>query len=65
MKRNIGLFEAFLRTMAGFMLFGKGVGWKSNLADASHRHHAFLPVLSDVRQIHLRYAVGVCEKYGE
>ena len=32
MKRNIGLFEAFLRTMAGFMLFGKGVGWKSNLA---------------------------------
>ncbi len=32
MKKNIGLFEAFVRTAAGFALFGKGINWRSNLA---------------------------------
>lgn len=32
MKKNVGLCEAFLRTMVGFALFGKGINWRSNVS---------------------------------
>ena len=31
MKKNTGLAEAFMRTMLGFALFGKGLNRRSNL----------------------------------
>lgn len=31
MKKNVGLFEAFMRTMMGFAMFGKGLNWRSNM----------------------------------
>ena len=31
MRKNVGLFEAFLRTMIGFSMFGKGINWRSSI----------------------------------
>ena len=31
MRKNVGLFDAFLRTMIGFSMFGKGINWKSSI----------------------------------
>ena len=31
MRKNVGLFEAFLRTMIGFSMFGKGINCRSSI----------------------------------